>query len=155
MVIIFCGIPGSGKSTVARRLREELEKRGRTELLVSDQIRSPVYRKIFRWLKENLDRADYIIIDATFHKTKWRDEVFMTAGADNVLVVHLHCSLKTCLERNKKRKPALPERVIYVIDRAMERPVHPDISIDTDEIGPEEAVSMILNRTRCAPQPAA
>lgn len=146
MVIILCGIPGSGKSTVATRLKEELERHGTVRLFISDQVSAPVYRKIFRWLKENLGRADYMLIDATFYKQRWRDEVFNSAGGENVMVAYLHCSLKTCLERNRKRKPALPEKVVHIIDKAMERPVNPDISIDTDETSPQEAVSIILSR---------
>ncbi len=68
MVIIFCGVPGSGKSTIAKLLKEKLEKSGKTRIFVSDKVSGKVYKRIFKWLKENIGKADYILIDATFYK---------------------------------------------------------------------------------------
>ena len=49
MVIIFCGVPGTGKSTIARMLAEKL---GEVKLLVSDEIRGKSYPRIYEFVKE-------------------------------------------------------------------------------------------------------
>jgi len=146
MVIIFCGVPGSGKSTIARRLIQELKKLGKVKFLISDEIRRRKYEQIYQWLQKNLNTTDYLIVDATFYKKEWREKVKEIANSQNVFTIFLYCSLKTCLERNQKRKPSFPERVIHIIDAEIEKPEKPDISIDTDKIKPEEAVSQILKK---------
>lgn len=152
MVIVFCGIPGSGKSTIARMLKEELEKFGQTKIFISDKVSGKVYRKISKWLKENLGKADYILIDATFYKKEWRDQILTLVGKEAVLIVYLYCKLETCLERNKKRESSLQKRVIYIINSQMERPENPDLSINTDEIQPGEAVCQILAKMKTRKQ---
>ena len=146
MVIIFCGVPGSGKSTIARRLIQELKKLGKVKFLISDEIRRRRYEQIYQWLQKNLNTTDYLIVDATFYKKEWREKVKEIANSQNVFTIFLYCSLKTCLERNQKRKPSFPERVIHIIDAEIEKPEKPDISINTDKIKPEEAVSQILKK---------
>ena len=146
MVIIFCGVPGSGKSTIAKILVEKLKEREKVEFLVSDEIRGKRYRRIYRWLRENLDRADYLMVDATFYKKEWREKVKEIANGKNVFIIFLYCSLKTCLERNRQRKPSFPDRVIHIINAEMEKPENPNLSINTDKIKPEEAASLILKK---------
>jgi adenylylsulfate kinase len=146
MVIILCGVPGSGKSTVARKLAANLRRIGRVKLFVSDEVSGRVYQRVSKFLNENLDEADYILLDATFYKKKWREMVKAIAGEKNVVTCYLHCSLQTCLERNKERKPSLPERVIHIISKEIEYPQGPEISINTGKMGPEEAVYKTVAR---------
>ncbi len=144
MVIIFCGIPGSGKSTQAEELEKILRKLGKTKLFISDEISGKVYEKISALLKENLTRFDYIIVDATFYKKKWRDMVFEICGRDKVITLYVDCPLKVCLERNKKRKNPLPEKVIHIIYHRMEKPKKPDLVIDTQKTKPKTAATLIF-----------
>jgi len=154
MVIIFCGVPGSGKSTIARALAKKIKKLGSYKILISDKVSGRVYEKISEFLKENLGKVDYILIDATFYKKKWRDMVYKLAkaGGQKALTVYLHCSLDTCISRNKMRKPHIPEKAIYIISHQMEKPRYPDqvgrwvASINTDKIKPKEAVLQILRK---------
>lgn len=152
MVIIFCGVPGVGKSTIAKALEKKLKKLGNCKLFVSDKISGKVYTKIAKIVKENLNKVDFLLIDATLYKKKWRDMVYKLAKKERVLTVYLHCSLATCLKRNKKRKPSLPDRVIHIIHHEMEKPIHPNISINTDKIKPKEAVEKIFHKTHLFPK---
>lgn len=148
MTIIFCGIPGSGKSTIVKRLVKKLKKLDSYKLFISDKVTKSVYKKISQFLKENLGKVDFIIIDATFYKKKWRDMVYKITKErkEKVLTIYLHCSLKTSLLRNKKRKPKIPEKVVHILYHQMEKPKKPDISIDTDKIKLKEAVFRILRK---------
>lgn len=144
MVIIFCGIPGSGKSTLAKILHKKLEKLGRSKLFISDDISSKVYKKISVLLKENLNKFDYIVVDATFYKREWREMVRKICGKDKVITLYIDCPLKVCLRRNKKRKNPLPDKVLYIIHHQMEKPRHPTLVIDAQKTTPKTAVSLIL-----------
>jgi adenylylsulfate kinase-like enzyme len=150
MIIIFCGLPGSGKTTIANILVEILGKSGRVKLVVSDEITAKVYERIFKVLKTSPDETDYILVDATFYKRSWREMTETIGGKGHVLTCYLHCSLETCLARNRERNPCLPERVIQIINKEMERPSRPSISIDTEKITPEEAAFKIAERIRLA-----
>ncbi len=144
MVIIFCGIPGSGKSTIAEELVKKLKKLGSVEFFISDEISGQVYKKISELLKKNLNKIDYIVVDATFYKKKWREMVYEICGRDKVITLDIHCPLKVCLQRNKKRKNPLPEKVLHIIHHQMERPEHPDLVIDTQNIEPKKNSALIL-----------
>jgi len=150
MVIIFCGVPGSGKSTIAKGLAAKLKKWGNYKLFVSDKVSRGVYKKIPQFLKENLGKVSFILIDATFYKKKWRDMVYKIAKEkkEKVFTIYLHCQLKTCLKRNKERKPSIPEKAVHIIYHQMEKPKKPDVSIDTDKVGPKEAISQILREIK-------
>jgi tRNA uridine 5-carbamoylmethylation protein Kti12 len=61
-----------------------------------------------------------------------------------VKLVYVHCSLETCLKRNRERKNTIPERAVYIIWNKFDEPENPYISIDTDKITSEEATEIIL-----------
>lgn len=145
MVIIFCGIPGSGKTTAAKILAKRLKKLGRAALFVSDKLKPPVYKKFFKLLKENLGKYDYLIFDGTFYKRKWRRKIIGLAKNKKTILVYFQCPLKTALLRNKKRRPSIPEKAVHIIYRQMEAPEKPDLAIDTGKTSASKAAAKILN----------
>ena len=148
MVIIFCGIPGAGKTTIAKQLVKELEKKGKVKIFISDEISGSFYKKIPRILEENLNKVDFLILDATFYKKKWRDLVYDLAKGHKVFLIYIHCPLATCLKRNKKRRAGILEKAVYIMSHQIEKPKRPDISINSQEIKPEKAVKIILQKLR-------
>jgi len=60
MIVMSCGIPGSGKTATAKILSETLARFGRVKLILSEEISGKVYKRIFRVLKESLNEMDYI-----------------------------------------------------------------------------------------------
>ena len=145
MVILFCGIPGSGKTTIAKRLAKRLQTAGRVKIFISDKLKPPVYQKFFRLLKENIKRYDFLIFDATFYKTQWRQKMKTLAKGEKVITVYLSCSLKTALERNKKRRPRIPEKAVHIISSQMAKPKTPDIILNTEAISIADAVNKVFN----------
>lgn len=142
MIIIFSGMPASGKSTIARKLKDKL---GDVKMIVSDEIGRDRYPRIMRMVDGEVGNYQYIIVDATFYKREWREKLLNVIGPrDDVILVYVHCSLETCLKRNRGREDSIPERAIYIIWNKFEEPENPDISINTDQKTPEEAAEIIL-----------
>lgn len=142
MIVVFCGIPGSGKSTIAQLLRERLSD---VNMIVSDDISSHTYQNIMRRLNDMIGEYRHIIVDATFYKEKWRKKLrSVVDDRDEVTLVYIQCSHETCLKRNREREEPIQEKAIHIIWNEFEKPENPDISIDTEENSPEEAVETIL-----------
>ncbi|KXA97223.1 hypothetical protein AKJ39_03565 [candidate division MSBL1 archaeon SCGC-AAA259J03] len=150
MIVIFCGIPACGKSTAAEKLTRRLDDLDIDyKLLVSDEISDKVYEKIFRFIEDNIIQTDYLIVDATFYKEKWRDRVrnIVQGNNEKLLTVYLRCRLETALRRNDRRKEnKVSEKAIHIINEELERPNNPDLEINTDETEPEQIVHMILGK---------
>lgn len=149
MIIIFCGVPACGKSTVVEKFVRRIKNIGASyKLLVSDKVPNQVYEKIFRNLKENIEENEYIIVDATFYKREWREKVQEIAreNDEDLLTVYLHCDLETSLKRNEQRKEEerVSKKAIRIIKEEIERPENPELEFDTDLVNSEEIVDKLL-----------
>ena len=153
VIIIFCGPPGAGKSTIARRLAEVL---GDSIVLSTDQLGSRAYLKMEREVENNLGKHRYLILDGTFYKREQRNRIHdLTSGKVNLILVHVNCPLKVCLERNRLREKPIPDRGVISIWRAFERPESPDVYVDSLRLRPEQAVDLIINMVNKAQQTTA
>jgi len=144
MIVLFCGIPGCGKTTIAELLANRLRELGEVQVLSSDKLRQPVYRKILRALAPDQKRAPFLILDATFYKKKWRDEVAQLAQDEKLMTVYLDCPLQTALERNKNRQPNISARAVHIVYHQMEPPESPSIRIDTSIVSADDAAAKIF-----------
>jgi len=144
MVIIFCGIPGSGKTTIGNLLVKRLGRQAK--IFTSDKISGSFYRKIPRILKENLGKVNFLILDATFFQKKWRDLVYNLAKRKKIFTIYLDCPVAVCVKRNKKRKAGIPEKAVFIMAHQMEKPEGPDIFINTAKTRPQKAVEVILGK---------
>ena len=145
MIILFCGMPGSGKTTIASRLVAQLAAIGEVKLLSSDRLRPPVYRRIFKTLETERGGAEYILLDATFYKKEWRDRVGALAAGDRVVTVYVDCPREVALKRNRERRPNIAERALHIVYHRMEPPAAPDLTIDTAVTSAEIAARRIFN----------
>jgi predicted kinase len=150
MIILFCGMPGCGKTTIAKLLAERLAGLGPVQLLSSDDLKSPVYAKIFRALAPQRRSAPFVILDATFYKREWRRQVRALAGNEDVMTVYIHCPIDVAVQRNRARQPRVAERVIHIMRRRMEPPAHPTVAIDTAATTPAEAAEKIFRLIQIA-----
>jgi adenylylsulfate kinase-like enzyme len=144
VIILFCGIPGCGKSTIAERLAERLSVLGRIQLVVSDKLRPPVYKSLFRALAASEKKADFVILDATFYKREWRQRVRALAPSEKVITVYVECPLSTALGRNRRRQANISEKAIHIIFHKFEPPMNPTIKIDTTVTAPAPAADQIF-----------
>jgi hypothetical protein len=123
---VFCGLPATGKSTYAVRLREIFD----ITLIRSDHVRKElpeyhayrgpasfgtgvyrldlrglVYGRLLLMAQEELKDGRSVILDATFSKQKWREETMRLArDLDvNILFVECACSHAVMLDRLGRR----------------------------------------------------
>ena len=161
-VIWLTGIPASGKSSIAKKLREKLMSMNwRVEVLESDELRKVLtpkplytdeerdwfYRTII-WLAQLLHRHDInVIIDATAHKKKYRDEAREVFG-ENFIEVYVKCSLETAMRRDPKglyRKALAGEvKTLPGLQVPYEETPNPEIVLDTEKLNPNECVEEIV-----------
>ena len=152
MILILCGPAGAGKSSIAQRLVEELDD---ARLISSDRFKRRAYDRIMKEVGERLGKQEYLVIDATFYKKRWRDRLIEIAGdEEKVVTVFIECSLETCLKRNRDRDTPIPEAAIHIIWKGFEKPDDPDIHINTDEVDVEQAVDKILKELKAFQNPS-
>jgi len=156
-LILFCGIPGSGKTTVASALASALT---RSVHIQTDGVRAMIAHPGYtgaesRFVYETAVsvgrlalRAGYdTILDGTFPREGFRREAI--AGLRRFfrarLVVHVICDPPLALERNAGRKDAIPEESLLRIHRQFQPPSDA-LVIDTSMLDPGRAVELILAR---------
>jgi len=168
--IWITGLPGSGKSTIARILKRKLEEEGIKSYIISsdalrkiatpkpkytEEERDIVYGALVYAAKVLVENNINVIIDATGNRRKYRDLARREIG--KFMEVYLKCPLKICIEREKRRvETYLAPRNIYEkafkgksrtvpgIGSPYEEPLNPEIIIETDKIDPENASDIIL-----------
>lgn len=137
MIVVICGPPGAGKTTVAERAHERLADRGiDLRLLHSDEFSRRTYERIYERVEGSDD--DWLL-DGTFYDATWQER-FRALGARFVLVT---ASLETCLERNRARPEPIDEAGVRTLHHEFHDP-RPDLRLDTDEVGVDEAVDRVV-----------
>ena len=139
MIVLVCGPPAVGKTTIATRARTRLASAGHHfRLLHSDDFSRRTYERLAAAVAEAPD--DDWIVDGTFYRREWRDR-FRDLG--DVRVVSLTASLATCLARNRAREEPIDEQGVHVVYREFD-PIDADLTIDTDDLSVEDAVDRLV-----------
>lgn len=157
----FTGLSGSGKSTVARLVADELRRRGlRVELLAGSEFRRNVSQGLGFGREDriaNVRRIGYVaklltrngvavITTAVSPYREVRDECRREIGA--FVEVYARCPLATCEERDPKglyRRARLGEvGGVTGIDDVYEPPLDPEVVLETDREIPEMSAARVL-----------
>ncbi|MFN2267473.1 MAG: adenylyl-sulfate kinase [Desulfonatronovibrio sp.] len=130
--IWFTGLPGSGKSSISRKVYQRLKEKGvNATYLQMDERRkvyfpNPAYTPEERkqaytlFAKEGAELADqgkFVIMDGTAPLKRMRDQARLLIS--NFAEIHIACSLETAMEREGNRPEGLVMADLY--SKALER----------------------------------
>jgi adenylylsulfate kinase len=175
----FClwitGLPGSGKTTIAKEVEELLFKEGVStvdlamdelrkimtpEPKYTDEEREIAYRALVllaQFLLEHSRKS--VIIDATGNRRHFRN--LARERISEFAEVYVKCAVEVCQARESSRDNPLVERNIYRKARAgrlqgglpgvtapYEEPTAPEIEVASDALTPVEAAQEIVSYVR-------
>jgi adenylylsulfate kinase len=163
-VLWFTGLPGSGKSTIAHRVEQELYKlKARVYVMDGDNIRHGLNADLgfdLTQRQENIRRivevsklfidAGMILISAFISPmAENRDYARKQLKEDNFYEIFVECSLKECIRRDIKGHYRQALRGIIKnytgISAPYEEPQDPDLVINTEKTDIETSVAMLLD----------
>ena len=159
------GLPGSGKSTIALKVKErvpdavilridELRKIVTPTPAYSGEEREYVYKALVYTAKTVYDLGHNVIIDATGNRQLWRKLARIIIP--DYYEVYLKCPLDLCVEREKTRieSHSAPEGIyekgkegwpVPGVNAPYDEPENPELVIDSEKVSPEEAAEKIVN----------
>ncbi len=125
---VLCGIPASGKTTLARGLAEATNSKlycfddisGFNNPSKSKQLKQQMYNDVYN----DLLAGNSIVIDDLHTQKEWRENLLFIVKDINCkkILIIMDTSLNECLSRNKKRKNRLPDFVIKLLHQRYESP---------------------------------
>ncbi len=160
-VVWLTGLPGSGKTTIARELEPELKKRGlRVEVLDGDEIRQNLSKglgfsredrethlKRVTYVAKLLSRNGVAVI-AAFISPYRNIREYARKETTNFIEVYVKCSVEACAKRDPKGlyKKASSGQIKDLTgpQDLYEEPLQPDLVVDTETLNLRESVDTIL-----------
>lgn len=162
-VVWLTGLPGSGKTTIARELEPELRKLGwPVEVLDGDEIRQNLSKglgfsredrethlKRVTYVAKLLSRNGVAVIAAFISPYRSIRE-FARKETTNFMEIYVKCSVEICAKRDPKglyRKASTGEiRDLTGLQDLYEEPLRPDLLVDTEKLNLDESVDAILDK---------
>lgn len=167
------GLPGSGKSTIAKELikrlkgaeylrLDEIRKKYISDPKFTDEEREFVYSKFIDDGAEKVKQGKNVIFDATANKLIWRKNA--RGKISNFAEVYVKCSISSCMDREGKRNGGLVLAGLYRkslerkktgkgfeglgkvvgVDVPFEENSDAEIVINSEATKPEEAAEIIF-----------
>ena len=164
------GLPGSGKTVIAEKVRNILEERGIADAKVleldevrkfitpkpsySDAERDIVYSSLVYMAKLLVESGKPVIIDATANRRKYREKA--RENIENFAEVYVKCSLDTCMEREGRRKARYAPPGIYKgakeegatvpgVNVPYEEPLNPEVVVDSEKMRVGECAEKVVD----------
>lgn len=114
-LVVVCGLPGVGKTTVARRVADHVDGRVlRTDVIrkelfpqptYSDEETATVYEELVERARDRVASGDAVVLDATFADERFRRDVRRMASeaADGFELVKVECEESVVKRRIERR----------------------------------------------------
>jgi adenylylsulfate kinase len=161
-VIWLTGFSGSGKSTIADQVAEQLKQRGhRVEQLDGDRVREifpatgfsraerDSHIRRIGFLASTLERQGVFVI-ASFVSPYAESRDFVRGLCRKFIEVHVATPIEECERRDVKGLYARARRgeikQFTGIDDPYEPPVNPEVTIDTMRTTPSDAAQVVVRR---------
>jgi len=131
-LIILVGLPASGKTTFAVKLKKKLESyfQKKVKIIDPDRIRDQIFPNDFDFKNEPLIReknvqsvrnqlikGHIVISDDLNYYSSMRHDLKLIADSLNIkfFIIHITTPFKLCLKRNEERGKPIPDEVIHNI----------------------------------------
>ena len=171
------GLPGSGKSVIAEKVRKLIAERGIDVKVLeldairkfitpkpsySEEERAIVYSSLVYMAKLLVESGKPVIIDATANRRKYRVRARETVT--NFAEVYVKCSLDTCMARESGRKAKHAPSGIYKkaieemasvpgVNVPYEVPENPEVVVNSEELSvlmcAEKVVLFLIKQGWC------
>lgn len=164
LVIWFTGMSGSGKSTIAVELENELAQIGKlvyrldgdnirhglcSDLGFSEEDRNENIRRITEVANLFKDSGVITLVSFISPLRSMRKLAKDKIGNDNFVEVYVKASVETCIKRDPKGmyKKAIAGEIenFTGISATYENPENPDIVVDTENLTIDESVKIIMD----------
>lgn len=173
---IFCGLPATGKSSLAEmvakklsislfqsdRVRKEMQPDSHQKVvpfgqgIYRSEIRDTVYTRLSALAGKILAQRDSVILDATFSRRKWRDEVGRLAMSLDADFIFVECvckedTIRSRLKRRERETSVSDARIQHLsqmikgFEPLAELDLKNHLKIDTD-LSLDDAFSKILSQ---------
>ena len=162
-VIWFTGLSGSGKTTIALKLKKELEKRDKSvEIIDGDVVRETLHKHL-RFSRKDIrtnnkliaefcvkQKCDFVLVPIISPYREDRKMAKELIGS-SFIELYLNCSLEECIKRDVKGlyKKALNNEIKNFIgvhdSNPYEIPENPDIIVNTIDNCVKENVFKIMD----------
>lgn len=164
ILLWFTGLSGSGKSTIANCVEQELHKNNihtytldgdnirkglNSDLSFSPKDRSENIRRIAETAHLMMDAGLVVLAAFVSPYRKDREHVRNIIGNDNMIEIYVNTSIEECERRDikglykKARKGEIKN--MTGVSAPYESPLHPDIQINTEEVTIINATKQIIN----------
>jgi len=119
-LIVVCGLPGVGKTTVAERIADHVDGRiRRTDVIRKELFDDPeytdaeteaVYAELLSRARDDVDGGDAVVLDATFADARFRADARETAAAAAAAfdLVEVACD-ESVVERRIERRDGISD----------------------------------------------
>lgn len=119
-LIVFCGIPGSGKTTLSNEIaatydmhRISMDERNYIE---HSEMIEPILGCLFS--------EGNVVVDAVYHKKKQREQLIQSVNDIECkkILIYMTTPLDECVTRNRERPNPLPDFVVESISKTFQPP---------------------------------
>ena len=164
LLLWFTGLSGSGKSTIANCVEQELHKNSihtytldgdnirkglNSDLSFSPEDRSENIRRIAETARLMIDAGLVVLAAFVSPYRNDREHIRKIVGDDNMVEIFINTSIEECERRDVKElyKKARKGEIKNMtgISAPYESPLHPDIQINTEEVTIVDATKQIIN----------
>src|SRR5512136_656112 len=169
-VLWFTGLPGCGKTTIAKAVKAKLSKKHiEVKILQLDEIRKVitphpkyteeerdiVYASLAYMAKLLAEAEANVIVDATANRRRYRD--LARRLVPQFAEVYIMADINTCISREAHRNAEFAPKDIYKkateekaavpgINVDYEEPQFPEIEVDSSKMSPDQSAVFIVKK---------